>query len=141
MLYRKSDDGSNRTLWNPGTANLSTTFSVTEGLYRFWVYNPNGVVDNNIKHIQIEVGNQSTSYEPYKSITDTVSLGSTITDGAEIDLLSGLMKVNTTPPTYSQLTPIAIRTYKGINNIYADVGTMSVTYRETLKHYLDKNNQ
>lgn len=79
-----------------------------------------------------------TTYEPYKSTTDTVSLGSTITDGAEIDLLSGLMKVNTTPATYTQLTPIAIRTYKGVNNIYADVGDMSVTYRETLKHYLDK---
>ena len=88
---------------------------------------------------QLEVNNTNTSYEPHKYISDTVSLGSTITDGAEIDLLTGLMKVNTTPATYSQISPIAIRTYKGVNNIYADVGDMSVTYRETLKHYLDKN--
>ena len=79
-----------------------------------------------------------TTYEPYKIVTDTVSLGSTITDGAEIDLLSGVVKINTTPATYSSITPIAIRTYKGINNIYSDNGNMSVTYRETLKHYLDK---
>lgn len=90
---------------------------------------------------QVEYGTDPTDFESYKSIIDTVSLGSTITDGAEIDLLSGLMKVNTTPATYSQLTPIAIRTYKGVNNIYSDIGNMSITYRETLKHYLDKNNQ
>ena len=61
-----------------------------------------------------------------------------ITDGAEIDLLSGIIKINTSPVTYDSITPIAIRTYKGVNNIYSDIGTISVTYRETLKHYLKK---
>ena len=61
-----------------------------------------------------------------------------ITDGAEIDLLSGIIKINTSPVTYDSITPIAIRTYKGVNNIYSDIGTTSVTYRETLKHYLKK---
>ena len=89
-------------------------------------------------NIQIEELDTATDYEAYKEMTYPIFFGSTITDGAEIDLLSGLMKVNTTPPTYSQLSPIAIRTYKGVNNIYADVGSMSLTYRETLKHYLDK---
>lgn len=84
------------------------------------------------------LGSSATTYEPYKSVVDTVSLGSSITDGGELDLLTGLLKINTTPATYSQLTPIAVRTYKGVNNIYSDYGTMSVTYRETLKHYLDK---
>lgn len=82
-----------------------------------------------------------TVYEPYKAMTYPVSFGSTITDGAEIDLLSGIVKINTSPVTYSSITPIAIRTYKGVNNIYSDIGSMSLTYRETLKHYLDKNNQ
>lgn len=79
-----------------------------------------------------------TTYEPYKAMTYPVTFGSTITDGAEIDLLNGVMKINTTPVSYSSITPIAIRTYKGINNIFSDIGNMSVTYRETLKHYLDK---
>ena len=87
---------------------------------------------------QVEYGTAPTDFESYKSIIDTVSLGSTITDGAEIDLLSGIVKINTSPVTYSSITPIAIRTYKGVNNIYSDVGSMSLTYRETLKHYLDK---
>ena len=91
-----------------------------------------------ISYIQFEEGESKTVFEPFKSIVNTVSLGSTITDGAEIDLLSGIVKINTTPVTYSSITPIAIRTYKGVNNIYSDVGSMSLTYRETLKHYLDK---
>ena len=82
-----------------------------------------------------------TVYEPYKAMTYPVSFGSTITDGAEADLLSGLVKVNTTPESFIQIQPIAVRTYKGVNNIYSDIGTSALTYRETLKHYLDKHNQ
>ena len=78
------------------------------------------------------------AYSRYIGNAFNISFGSTITDGAEVDLLSGIVKINTTPVTYSSITPIAIRTYKGVNNIYSDVGSMSLTYRETLKHYLDK---
>lgn len=92
-----------------------------------------------ISYIQFEEGESKTVFETFKATINTVSFGSTITDGAEVDLLSGIVKINTSPVTYSSITPIAIRTYKGVNNIYADVGDMSVTYRETLKHYLDKN--
>ena len=111
---------------------------ITPTMCAFYLYTANGISISDISYFQLEIGNECTTYEPYKIMTNTVSFGSTITDGAEIDLLSGLMKVNTTPATYTQLTPIAIRTYKGVNNIYANVGDMSVTYRETLKHYLDK---
>lgn len=90
---------------------------------------------------QLEAGSTKTEFEIHKEIVETISFGSTITDGAEVDLLSGIVKINTSPVTYSSITPIAIRTYKGVNNIYSDVGSMSLTYRETLKHYLDKNNQ
>lgn len=86
----------------------------------------------------ISVADNDTVYEPYKAMTYPVSFGSTITDGAEIDLLSGVVKINTSPITYTSITPIAIRTYKGINNIYSDIGNTALTYRETLKHYLDK---
>ena len=92
-------------------------------------------------NVQIEESDTATVYEAYKSNTYPVSFGSTITDGAEVDLLSGLVKVNTTPESFIQIQPIAVRTYEGINNIYSDIGTSALTYRETLKHYLDKNNQ
>lgn len=68
----------------------------------------------------------------------SVSFTTPITDGAEVDLLSGIVKINTSPVTYDSITPLAIRTFKGVNNIYSDIGDMSVTYRETLKHYLEK---
>lgn len=76
-------------------------------------------------------------YSPYVYNLYAVTFTS-ITDGAEIDLLTGLIKINTSPVTYDSITPIAIRTYKGINNFYSDIGTTAVTYRETLKHYLKK---
>ena len=81
------------------------------------------------------------TYSRYTGHAYNVSFGSTITDGAEVDLLSGLVKVNTTPASFIQIQPIAVRTYKGVYNIYSDIGSTALTYRETLKHYLDKNNQ
>ena len=138
---RKNTDGSNTLIHGTGT-NVSTFIIPTEGYYNIWFFSSD-IVSSDIGNIEIEFGNtvSDISYEEYKIITDTVSLGSTITDGGELDLLSGLLKINTTPATYAQLTPIAIRTYKGVNNIYSDIGSMNVIYRETLKHYLDKNNQ
>ena len=91
-----------------------------------------------ISFCQFEESDVVTPYEAYKEMTYPVSFGTTITDGAEIDLLSGVVKINSTPPTYDSITPLAVRTYKGVNNIYSDIGTTSLTYRETLKHYLDK---
>ena len=84
---------------------------------------------------------KSLKFEGYKENTYTVSFGSTITDGAEADLLSGLVKVNTTPESFIQIQPIAVMTYKGVNNIVSDVGSTALTYRETLKKYLEKHNQ
>ena len=91
-----------------------------------------------ISFCQFEESNVVTSYEAYKDVTYPVSFGSTITDGAEVDLLEGLIKINSTPVSYQSITPIAVRTYKGVNNIYSDIGTTALTYRETLKHYMDK---
>ena len=82
-----------------------------------------------------------TTYEAYNNNVINISFGSTITDGAEVDLLNGLVKVNTTPESYISITPSVIRTYKGVNNIFSDVGSTALTYRETLKKYLEKHNQ
>ena len=89
---------------------------------------------------ELELGDTTSTiaYEPYKSMTYTITFGTTITDGAEINLLDGIIKVNSTPVSYLSISPIVVRTYKGINNIYSDIGTTALTYRETLKHYIDK---
>ena len=124
-------------------ADYSYTFTATTNkLYLLFYYTTTTDPSTcEVKNLQIEVNDTATTYEPYKAMTYPVSFGSTITDGAEADLLSGLVTVNTTPASFIQIQPIAVRTYKGVNNIYSDIGTSALTYRETLKHYLDKNNQ
>lgn len=87
---------------------------------------------------QMEMGSATTDFIQGTEETYTVTFSSPITDGAEVDLLTGLVKINTSPVTYDSFTPFNIRTVKGVNNIYSDIGDMSVTYRETLKHYLEK---
>ena len=135
-VYYRLPDSSNTRI---GATSVDLTFTLSAGTKLcFYVYTSGGVTISDITLFQLEVGSSVTPYEDYKEITNTVSLGSTITDGAEVDLLSGIVKINTSPVTYSSITPIAIRTYKGVNNIYSDIGSMSLTYRETLKHYLDK---
>lgn len=89
---------------------------------------------------QLEYGSDNSDFKPYIENSNTITFTTPITDGAEVDLLSGIVKINTTPVTYDSITPIAIRTFKGVNNIYSDIGDMSVTYRETLKHYIEKQN-
>ena len=138
VYYRNSN---NETI-NIGNTSANRTFTLpNDDNVCFYLYSTGGITPANISWIQIEAGETATEYETYKEMTYPVSFGSTITDGAEADLLSGLVKVNTTPVSFIQIQPIAVRTYKGVNNIYSDIGTSALTYRETLKHYLDKNNQ
>lgn len=108
-----------------------------------WFYcGRSGNVDTvSFYNFMVEIASSASVYESYNAIVDTISLGSSITDGATVDLLSGMVTIHSTPESFSSITPIAIRTYKGVNNIYSDSGSMEVTYRESLKHYLDKNNQ
>lgn len=92
----------------------------------YYPYNAGGSI--------VSVESVNGSYYPNAS----VSFGSSITDGGSLDLTTGLLTVNTTPPTLIQLAPAPIKTLKGLNSIWADIGDISVTYRETLKHYLEK---
>lgn len=122
-----------------GANTAPRTFTINEDMYVcFYLYTSAGLTPSDINWFLVEAGETATSYEPYKAMTYPITFGSTITDGAEVDLLSGIVKINSTPVTYTSITPIAIRTYKGINNIYSDIGNTSLTYRETLKHYLEK---
>lgn len=120
------------------TKNRNETFTTPANCYyvRFSPDTSYGVDYGN--NISLNYPSADTDYHAYLG-KDTYSISFTsITDGAEIDLLTGIIKINTSPVTYDSITPIAIRTYKGVNNIYSDIGTTSVTYRETLKHYLKK---
>ena len=120
--------------------NLQVFTPTVDGFIRV-TFNVSSSSSININTVQIEIGTTQSNFEPYKAITYPVSFGTTITDGAEINLLDGIIKVNSTSVSYLSISPVAIRTYKGVNNIYSDIGTTALTYRETLKHYLDKNNQ
>ena len=72
------------------------------------------------------------TYEDYKGYTNAIAFTNPITDGAEVDLLSGIVKINTSPITYDTVTPLSISTFNGVNNIYADVGDTEVTYRKSV---------
>ena len=124
---------------NYGNKGGTVTYNNSIYIRGFYISVPaNYTVDWYIPMIFVYGSTIPTSYEPYRPMSYPVSFGSTITDGAEIDLLEGLIKVNSTPVSYIPITPIAVKTYKGVNNIYSDVGTTDLTYRETLKHYIDK---
>lgn len=139
------DDTTNLKLFSRGVRTFNT-FTFTKKVKAIRVYAsesyPTSSGDTGtFTDMQLEIGNNMTSYVASQNMTYSVSFGSSITDGAEADLLSGLVKVNTTPESFIQIQPIAVRTYKGVNNILSDVGSTALTYRETLKKYLDKHNQ
>ena len=139
------DDTTNLKLFSRGVRTFNT-FTFTKKVKAIRVYAsesyPTSTGDTGtFTDMQLESGNVMTSYVANQNMSYSVSFGSTITDGAEADLLSGLVKVNTTPESLIQIQPIAVRTYKGVNNIFSDIGTSALTYRETLKKYLDKHNQ
>lgn len=134
---------------NDATLGKKSVFtSPANAYYMKWSLNCGGsIFTNPLDQTQINIMkiclNESITaidgtFESYNGNTQAVAFTTPITDGADVDLLSGIVKINTSPVTYDSITPIAIRTYKGVNNVYSDIGDMSVTYRETLKHYLEK---
>lgn len=121
---------------------MDYTTGATAKYLGVYIYNSNVDTESYsdiINSIQIEEGTGS-AYEAYNASDYSVLFTNPITDGAEVDLLSGIVKINTSPITYDSITPLAIRTFKGVNNIFSDIGDIDVTYRETLKHYLEKQN-
>lgn len=60
--YQAENDSANNIIHDNST--LVGTFTLAEGNYRFWFYSPNSTADE-FYDIQLEFGNQATSYEPY----------------------------------------------------------------------------
>ena len=75
--------------------------------------------------------NGETINEPWISSLDDYVPNTLPTTGAEVvyPLIT---------PYYVAVNNIAIRTLKGINNVYNDCDNTFVTYKESVKHYLDK---
>lgn len=95
---------------------------------------------------QIEVGT-ATDYEPYKSEEISISWESeagtvyggtlNVTTGELTSTLDSSGDPLPTPEVY-QLEPEEVKTLLGVNNIYADTGNVSVTYRADIDLYIAK---
>lgn len=83
------------------------------------------------ENIQLETGNQATTYAPYSAETNTVSLGRTIYGGS-VDVIAGTgTDENGNDFTFTPITPTP-ETKLGVNNFWADEGDSSVTYRRDI---------
>lgn len=84
-----------------------------------------------VTHGYIASYNGETINEPWISSLDDYVPNTTPTTGAEV-------VYPLTTPYYVAVNDIAIKTLKGVNNVYNDCDSTFVTYKETVKHYLEK---
>ena len=72
--------------------------------------------------LQVELGSTPTTYEAYQGNTYQIDFpsGVTISNGS-IDILNGVLTDNDLEETYN-ITPTAVRSLQGTNNIFADTG-------------------
>ena len=66
-----------------------------------------------------------STYEPYQAETATIALGRTVTEGT-LDVISGKLTVSGTD---YEVTPAQIDMLDGANAIWADAGSVTLTYR------------
>lgn len=93
--------------------------------------------------IQIEQGSTATVYEPYTSQTLTAALPETV-HGGTMDWTSGVLTVThdadgaeLAEPRTIQLNPQTLETIKGVNHVWSDAGSTSMTYVADTKLYID----
>ena len=84
--------------------------------------------------VQVEFGSTATAYEPYNGNTYTITLPATIYGGS-INLGAGTVTsryaadgTELAEPVVTEIDPISIPILAGVNNIWADVGTVTVSY-------------
>ena len=89
----------------------------------------------------MELGQLETPYESYTGQTYHVTFPVTVTDGGSFDTITGVLTVNTDQVTTYQLDPVTIKTLTspGANNIFADTGDISVSYKADTKSYVDQH--
>lgn len=99
---------------------------------QLWPYNCSGVsYDDDIYPLICLASDQGCAFEPYKGATYTASF-STIYGGT-VDLISGRVigayaADGTEAASEQTITGQSIRTLAGINNVWADEGTVSIKY-------------
>ena len=132
------DSGENWTISNTGTQNYYYVYNLPTG-------NSSAVANSNLANIfpTVNVGNNNTNNGCYATSSalrvrwgeeKTLSNWKTWLSSHNLTVLYKL----TTPATYN-LTPETILAIKGLNSITANNnGKITVTYKESAKHYLDK---
>lgn len=118
--------------WGQG---LSTPFVIPEGATYVQVFVRVGwdtTLDVIFEPTIQLADNSSAGFEPYSADTYNISFPAEAGTvyGGTLDVINGVLTVNngSAPGTY-QLTPIEVKTMLGANNIWADTGDVSVSYR------------
>lgn len=93
---------------------------------------------------QLAYEESATDYEPYQGISATIDLGGTIYGGS-VDITNGTLTstkaqdgTDLPDPVVIQISPTELSTLKGVNNIWADTGDVTVEYRADVQLYIDK---
>lgn len=88
----------------------------------------------NRNNIQVELGTTPTAYEPYNGDTYTIALPADF-HGGSINLEAGTVTnryaadgTELAEPVVTEIDPISIPILAGVNNVWADVGTVTVSY-------------
>lgn len=123
--------------WSPvGTTGntLGGSFTIPSGItyIRFSRRNTSDI-DSDVASFQMEKNSTATTYEPYKGTIYTIGLGETLTQGGSLNVTTGILR--RTDTTTKQLTPTAVTTIAGENNICANSGDVSFVY------FTDKANE
>ena len=85
-------------------------------------------------YLQLELGSTATAYEPYNGDTYTITLPADFYGGS-IDPETGTVTsryaadgTELAEPVVTEIDPISVSILAGVNNIWADVGTVTVSY-------------
>lgn len=133
------------------TTSLTITAGSNDTYLWAWIFlagTDTGTLEDMVNSVQIEVGSTATAYEPYsapevktiswESEAGTVYGGTlNVTTGELTSTLDSSGDPLPTPEVY-QLEPEEVKTLLGVNNIYADTGNVSVTYRADIDLYIAK---
>ena len=87
-------------------------------------------------NISLNYPSSDTDYHAFNGTTQLISFTNPIYDGADVNLLTGDITINTSPVTHDSITPMSITPYLGENNIYSNIGQTSVTYKQSINDLL-----
>ncbi len=141
MAYYTSEPTVGSVSYN-GTMVIQTSHTFTAPIDGFVAFRTNASYSTP----QLELGSTATTYEPYNGETYAIDWQSTAGTvyGGSLDVTTGVLTSTlasdetelATPQTY-QLTPTEVSTLLGANNVWADTGDTTLTYRTSLQPVYD----